>query len=469
MRDARVSVVEYAAEGYDTVNTTLARYSLPSNVERLIYAGSGNFVGIGNGLDNEIVGASGNDSLAGGAGSDILRGGGGSDFLDGGSGLDFMYGGSGDDFYYVDATGDSVIENANEGIDRAIVSAAVNSFTLPANVEWLQNTGGQTFYGYGNALDNVMLGGTGEDWLFGYDGADVLVGGAGDDRLYGGSGAANTLIGSTGNDYYTVESAGDTILEFANEGVDRVYTSLASYSLPLNIEYLVYTGTGGFTAIGNNVDNIVIGGAGNDYIDGGLGNDTLYGGRGDDIYYINAGDGDIAVELSGEGIDTVRSNGNYSLPANIENFTAPQLNSCFSIFGNELNNLIIGSPREIFQGRGSAMYGLDGNDTLIGGSGNDGLEGGNGNDQLYGGGGADVFIYRGGETGLDRIYDFALGSDNISLLSAGFAQVGTIMFRSGAGIAANSANSSFLYDTNTGIVSYDADGQRFRFLLNEVP
>jgi Ca2+-binding RTX toxin-like protein len=200
VRDARASVVEYAGEGYDTVNTNLTRYTLPSNVERLVYVGSGSYVGIGNALDNVLEGGTGDDSLAGGAGSDTLRGGGGNDFLDGEAGSDTLIGGTGNDFYYIDSTGDSIIENANEGNDRAIVAGTVFTYTLSANIEQLQNTGSQLFYGYGNALDNLMIGGSGQDWLFGYDGADIIVGAAGDDRLYGGTGAANTLIGGTGND-----------------------------------------------------------------------------------------------------------------------------------------------------------------------------------------------------------------------------------------------------------------------------
>ncbi|MGO8077312.1 beta strand repeat-containing protein, partial [Rhizobium leguminosarum] len=68
-------VAENVDAGTDTVRTTLASYTLGSDVENLTYIGTTNFVGTGNSLDNLIVGGSGIDTLAGGAGNDILVGG----------------------------------------------------------------------------------------------------------------------------------------------------------------------------------------------------------------------------------------------------------------------------------------------------------------------------------------------------------------------------------------------------------
>ncbi|MBY3040228.1 calcium-binding protein, partial [Rhizobium laguerreae] len=68
-------VVENVDAGTDTVRTTLASYTLGSDVENLTYIGTTNFAGTGNSLDNLIVGGSGADTLTGGAGNDILVGG----------------------------------------------------------------------------------------------------------------------------------------------------------------------------------------------------------------------------------------------------------------------------------------------------------------------------------------------------------------------------------------------------------
>jgi Ca2+-binding RTX toxin-like protein len=147
----------------------------------------------------------------------------------------------------------------------------------------------------------IMTGGAGNDLIFANGGADTLNGGAGDDLLVGGA----------GNDTYIVDDIGDTIVELENEGRDTVQTTLDSYMLDLNVENLTYAGTGDFTGLGNELDNIITGGdagnslygeAGNDRLIGGLGDDFLDGGTGDDV--LNGGDGDDAI-AGGAGNDTI--------------------------------------------------------------------------------------------------------------------------------------------------------------------
>ena len=95
------------------------------------------------------------------------------------------------------------------------------------------------------------------------------------------------------------------------------------------------------------------------------------------------------------------------------------------------------------------LSGLDGNDVLLGRS---------GADLLIGGNGADQFRYAGGEGGFDRIIDFVSGSDKIALRDAGFAQTATIAFVAGVAPVATTANSTFLYNSTDGILSFDVDG-----------
>jgi len=89
------TVTEVANSGTDTVQTTLAAYTLTANVEDLTYTGTGDFVGTGNNLSNTITGAGGNDTLNGDAGNDELIGNGGNDSLNGGTGNDTLNGGAG--------------------------------------------------------------------------------------------------------------------------------------------------------------------------------------------------------------------------------------------------------------------------------------------------------------------------------------------------------------------------------------
>ena len=100
-------VTEAANQGYDTVTSSLASYTLTANVEELLLGvgavnGTGNALGnaiFGNGLDNKIDGAGGNDASYGGDGNDSILGGLGNDFLSGEVGDDTLKGGAGNDTF----------------------------------------------------------------------------------------------------------------------------------------------------------------------------------------------------------------------------------------------------------------------------------------------------------------------------------------------------------------------------------
>ncbi|MBY5813992.1 beta strand repeat-containing protein, partial [Rhizobium leguminosarum] len=418
------SVAENAAAGTDTVRTTLASYTLGSDLENLTYIGTAAFAGTGNALNNVLIGGAAADNLSGGAGNDTLLG---------GAGSDMMSGGTGDDIYVVDIATDLVIENTNEGTDT--VQTALASFTIGNNVENLTYTGSANFTGTGNALANTVTGGAGNDVLDGGAGADTLIGGAGNDTyivdnavdivvenvdagtdtvrttlasytlgsdvenltyigttnfagtgndldnvitgaaaadtLSGGDGndtlnggaGADSLIGGAGDDTYIIDDAGDSVAENAAAGTDTVRTTLASYTLGANVENLTYIGTAAFAGTGNALNNVLAGGAGVD---------TLNGGTGDDTYVISTGD--IVTENADEGIDTVQTNSTaYTLGTNVENLTYGGT-SAFTGTGNALDNIIKGGVVA------DKLTGAGGNDTLIGGAGSDTMSGGAGND-----------------------------------------------------------------------------------------
>lgn len=163
-------VIETANEGKDSVSTSFASYTLADNLENLAFTGTGSFTGTGNGLANTIKGSDGDDNLDGGAGRDIL------------------IGAAGNDAYHIDNNGDRVIERADDGIDT--VFTTLSSLKLPENVENLVSFGmvSRNFKGIGNALDNNIKGGSGNDQLNGLGGNDILDGDAGLDVLLGGKG-----------------------------------------------------------------------------------------------------------------------------------------------------------------------------------------------------------------------------------------------------------------------------------------
>lgn len=92
-------VVEQAGEGIDTVSAW-SSYVLPDHVENLVMNGGYGWYGIGNDLDNIIVGTGGAQQIDGGEGDDVLIGGGGDDLfvISAGAGSDVIldFGAGGD-------------------------------------------------------------------------------------------------------------------------------------------------------------------------------------------------------------------------------------------------------------------------------------------------------------------------------------------------------------------------------------
>lgn len=237
--------------------------------------------------------------------------------------------------------------------DGSAVSTTLSGYDLKATETDLAYLGTSAFSGVGNGLDNHLSGGAGADRLEGKAGNDILDGRAG----------ADVMIGGAGDDTYIVDHAGDVVTELAEEGTDTIKTSLQSYTLGTNVENLTYTGAKFISAVGNELSNVLTGGAGNDKLDGKAGADTMIGGSGDDTYTVE-NVGDVIVELSGGGNDRVLSSVSYTLSENIETL---QLTAGLSIngFGNALANTLIGnSGANILDGGG-------GTDVMTGGKGND--------------------------------------------------------------------------------------------------
>ncbi len=70
-------VYESDGEGSDTVYTSISSYTLSDNVEGLVTTGTGYFTGIGNDLNNNIVGGEFGNNIDGRGGNDIIYGGAG--------------------------------------------------------------------------------------------------------------------------------------------------------------------------------------------------------------------------------------------------------------------------------------------------------------------------------------------------------------------------------------------------------
>ncbi|MCC8936699.1 hypothetical protein H8A99_09375 [Bradyrhizobium sp. Arg68] len=395
-----------------------------------VHGGDGNdslTVGSSTGSDLQTItfwGDGNDNSVAASTSAKAFRifGGDGDDILVTGSGADKFFGNDGNDFM-----------NGGAGVDELNYASIGRDINIDLNITVAQNTGGAGFDTVLN-IENVV-GGSGWDSIHGNTVSNYLIGGEGNDKLFGGEGAANTLQGGTGNDTYLVEAAGDTIVEFVNEGIDSVQTPLTSFTLAANVENLTHVGSSNFTGVGNALNNIMTGGSGNDYLVGFGGNDTFIdgagantfqGGTGNDIYAVQS-NADTVTEFAAEGNDQVQTFlSSYTLAPNVEQL------------------VFIGSSDHT--GVGNAI-----GNTFTGGA---------GTDVWTGAGSNDVYNFRTPGNGLDIVTDFnadnanAAEHDHIDLTGRGlnFASLAVTTVSGGVVVGIPGGDAVFLQGVSAGAV-----------------
>ncbi|MEQ1955778.1 hypothetical protein [Mesorhizobium sp. CN2-181] len=488
-----------------------------------ILNGGGGHDTIYGGLDNDIIfGAVGDDSstwmegdqLSGEDGDDTILGFWGDDLIDGGTGKDTINAQDGDDVIYIEkgdvvageaidgGNGDDVLHLAASNVSSIVsISGAAlyniekvelggafsepTTFVMDADQFWgpnetmtidgLNNQKDQIIINMGASTnanlflldmqlsvfpgkeDSVYIVGDGDaetirgtQWaetISGNGGADKLYASNGD-KLYGGDGD-DTLFDANGHVAFDGGKDIDTV-SYAYHGAVKAYldglavnNGDASADSFVSIENL----------IGSAKDDSLGGTSGVNVLDGGLGNDILYGGDGGDTL------------IGGEGIDTAHYSGaDAGVIASLAN---PAINAGFAKGDSyvSIENLS-GSKYD------DALNGDNAVNTIRGGYGDDRIKGYGGNDILFGDAGADKFIFNSAldaATNVDTVADFDAAEDTIQLDDAIFTALKSLgvldasFFRANATGLPADANDYIVYETDTGKLFYDADGNGANF------
>ncbi|KQV16733.1 mannuronan epimerase [Pseudomonas sp. Root329] len=241
----RVVETNTSTSQIDTVLASVS-WTLGANLENLVLTGVSAINGTGNERHNFITGNAANN------------------VLDGAAGDDSMSGGDGNDTYYVDNADDIVIETNSNAVAGGIdsVHSRLAAYTLGNNVErlYIDSTGAAN--GTGNALDNTLFAGAGNNVLDGRDGIDTV------SFEHALSGVTVNL--STSAQQNTVGSGLDT-LKFLENVTGSAYADSLSGNSAANV---LNGGAGNDTLVGGSGDDRLIGGAGTDNLTGGTGADT---------------------------------------------------------------------------------------------------------------------------------------------------------------------------------------------------
>jgi Ca2+-binding RTX toxin-like protein len=348
-----------------------------------------------------IAGTAEDDHIDGLDGADMLAGREGDDWLSGGVGaVDHLWGGEDNDTYVIRDSLDVVHELANEGIDKVI---ATHSYTLTANVENLVLLAGST--GIGNDLGNHITGNAGDN---------TLSGGYGNDYLYGEAGV------DTADFSFWDTLTQSQIIEFdltAEAGHGRRYSYIGGPSLEIDslqgIENIrgtrfddIFRGTS--TEYAYYADNEFWGRGGNDTFQGDMGRDTYHGDEGTDTVDYKTSKAGVTIDLRSGGTGGTAEGDRYT--------------SIERAQGSAFDDRITGSDDD------NRLTGMAGNDDIDGGIGNDTIIANADTDieHLTGGSGRDTFVYlnrsdsntTATRTG-DYIMDFNVNDDLIDLRALG--------------------------------------------------
>jgi Ca2+-binding RTX toxin-like protein len=458
--DLAAQTVGHAAAGSKTII---------SGIEG-VFGGSGADTLRGSANADRIVGGSGNDQITGGDGDDDLAGGFGNDIVNAGTGDDYIH------LLTVDDATDRDIIDGGSGTDTVSFAARTTNLFVDVRHQHenlgfrsIENVIGgsahDTIIGTGD--DNYLSGGAGDDHLVGEGGNDALEGGIGNDIIDGGSGT-NTIVYRGKIADYTISNGRvvDNNTVDGDDGTD-IFT---------NINFIQFADFRSDVGIDpNNKPTLVLSLA-----------DQIFADNSSFSYVVPESTFDDQDEGDVLQLTATLPNGdplpgwltfNPSTRTFIYNPAVQPVSA-----GTGITVKVTASDGSadvsdefvitVVEGRGAAIVGTDGNDTINGtfrgeaingGAGNDVIGGAGGDDVIDGGSGADLLV---GDAGSDILIggdgDDALnGAEGADVLRGGTGSDFAYYYYISSGVAASigvSADLQFV-NNNSGVAvgdSYDS-------------
>lgn len=199
---------------------------------------------------DRIHGGDGDDRLSGGAGSDRLYGDGGNDVLNDGAGKDAIFGGGGNDTIRIFGA-----EDADKAADRVDGGSGIDTVEFVSLTLFIDLKSGKSNFD-GDVFLNIE---------------NVEMSASGNDKIYGSDGA-NRIVALSGNDFVSARGGNDIV--YGGDGSDRIDGGSGNDKLYGNDDMYLDLEA-----------DTITGGSGNDFIKGALGADRLWGGTGHDVFY----------------------------------------------------------------------------------------------------------------------------------------------------------------------------------------
>lgn len=251
-----------------------------------------------------------------------------------------------------------------------------------------------------DGADDILVGTSGADSLFGQRGNDVLEGLGGADSLDGGAGVD------------TASYAGSTNRVIINMAANTATSGHATGDTLVSIENVIGSNFGDIIT-GDREDNVINGGDGADIVSGFIGDDTLNGGAGRDL--LSGGAGADIIDGGDGNSDIARYAGST---AGVEVDLGAGTG-----FGGHAEGDILTNIEQVFgSSHADILTGNGQNNFVFGSGGDDILDGAGGFDKLFGGAGADTFVFGAGDQVI-YIADWEDDIDSLNLSQYNFASV----------------------------------------------